>query len=112
MIGVKKGTTDLSPQARANRMLAAPATFISALKNAADRESVPFVKVPAKHTSKTCSNCHKVNRKLESEAVWVCPSCGREHDRDHNAAINIARLGLEIWNGEVEKKASHAEKLY
>ena len=112
MIGVDKGTTDLSPQARANRMLAAPATFVSALKNAADRESVPFVKVPAQHTSKTCSNCHKVNRKLESEAEWICPSCGKEHDRDHNAAINIARLGLKIWNEQVEKQAGIAEKLY
>jgi transposase len=26
---------------------------------------------------------------------WVCSECGSVHDRDGNAAINIARLGRE-----------------
>ncbi|WP_353890188.1 zinc ribbon domain-containing protein [uncultured Methylobacterium sp.] len=26
---------------------------------------------------------------------WTCVGCGAERDRDHNAALNIARLGCE-----------------
>lgn len=112
MIDIKTGKTDLPPQARANRLLAAPATFISAVKNAADREAVPFVKVPPTNTSKRCSACQKINKELASEEVWVCPSCGVRHDRDQNAAINIARAGLKIWNDQVRKKIGKGKNLY
>jgi len=114
MIDIKTGETDLSPQARANRFLAAPATFISAVKNAADREAVPFVKVPPANTSKRCSAsaCQKINKNLGSEEVWVCPFCGTKHDRDQNAATNIARAGLKIWNNQVERKTSESKNLY
>ena len=112
MIDIKTGKTDLPPQARANRFLAAPATFISAVKNAADREAVPFVKVPPTKTSKRCSACQKINKELASEEVWVCPSCGVRHDRDQNAAINIARAGLKIWNDQVRKKIGKGKNLY
>ena len=40
------------------------------------------------YTSKKCSACGKVNRKLGAEKVWQCP-CGVTHDRDYNAARNI-----------------------
>lgn len=30
---------------------------------------------------------------------WQCSECGTEHDRDHNAALTIARLGLETLAG-------------
>ncbi|MCB4806421.1 zinc ribbon domain-containing protein [Methylobacterium brachiatum] len=26
---------------------------------------------------------------------WTCSACGADHDRDQNAALNIARLGCE-----------------
>ena len=39
-------------------------------------------------TSKKCSVCGSVNRKLGAEKVWQCP-CGVTHDRDYNAARNI-----------------------
>jgi putative transposase len=44
-------------------------------------------------SSKTCSHCGLVKTKLElSERTWTC-ECGVTHNRDHNAAINLEKLG-------------------
>lgn len=42
-------------------------------------------------SSKTCSRCGYVNQKLQlHHRFWTCPTCQTEHDRDINAAVNIA----------------------
>ena len=41
---------------------------------------------------KTCSNCSNVNAKLKREPRWQCPSCGMNHDRNINAAVNLHEL--------------------
>lgn len=46
-------------------------------------------------TSQICSGCGQVVQKDLSERVHHCPFCGLTLDRDHNAAINILRLGLQ-----------------
>ena len=91
----KKADNKLGPKARAQRFDAALSEFRNAIKNAAERDGVQIIEVPAYYTSKTCSNCGEVNKELTSEKIWVCPSCQTEHDRDINAAINIARKGIE-----------------
>lgn len=49
--------------------------------------------VNPRNTSKTCSKCGFINRKLKvTEREWQCP-CGAILDRDLNAAINIERRG-------------------
>ena len=103
MIMRNKGTTDLPNQALANRFLATPARFIQLVKNAADREQTPFIKVNPKNTSKTCSACGHVNKDLKAEEEWTCPNCGAKHNRDRNAAINIARAGLKKWNAQFKE---------
>lgn len=46
-------------------------------------------------SSKTCSTCgHKLEKLALSVRGWTCPDCGVIHDRDHNAAINIAAAGM------------------
>ena len=56
-------------------------------------------------TSKTCSACgHRASKKPLSVRQWVCPSCGVEHDRDVNAAINVAvaaGLAVNVCGGEI-----------
>jgi putative transposase len=43
-------------------------------------------------SSKRCSVCEKINETLTlSERSWTCGSCGTSHDRDVNAARNLAR---------------------
>jgi putative transposase len=43
-------------------------------------------------SSKTCSACGHLQRDLAlGDTIWRCPACGTVHDRDHNAAVNLAR---------------------
>jgi putative transposase len=44
-------------------------------------------------TSKTCSVCGCVCDKLSlAVRTWTCAACGRQHDRDVNAALNLRKL--------------------
>lgn len=44
-------------------------------------------------SSRLCSACGWKNEALTlKDREWVCPECGRYHDRDHNAALNLKRL--------------------
>jgi transposase len=89
--------TNLSNKARAQRFLASPSEFRNAIISAAEREKVQWIAVPPQYTSKTCSDCDEVNNELKSEETWTCPACGVVHDRDINAALNIARRGQEFF---------------
>ena len=42
-------------------------------------------------SSQLCSRCGFKNEAVKNLSVrkWICPECGVEHDRDHNAAINL-----------------------
>jgi IS605 OrfB family transposase len=53
------------------------------------------------YTSKTCSVCGYINRKLKvTDRSWLCPRCGAKLDRDPNSAINIDRRGKIRCLGE------------
>ena len=46
-------------------------------------------------SSKTCSCCaHKLDDLPLSVRQWACPACGKEHDRDVNAAINLKNYAV------------------
>lgn len=49
-------------------------------------------------STKMCSACGTINQSMDlSTRTWQC-SCGAEHDRDVNAAINIRNFGLQTQN--------------
>ncbi len=52
-------------------------------------------------SSKLCSNCGMLNEPGPAE-MWTCGSCRKEHHRDENAAVNLARLGLKRSSGRKE----------
>jgi len=55
--------------------------------------------VSPKYTSQRCSGCGTIQKK-ELDERWHSCSCGTELDRDHNAAINILRLGRRALERE------------
>ncbi|MCA1668299.1 MAG: transposase [Thermomicrobia bacterium] len=51
-------------------------------------------------SSKRCSHCGHVVPSLPLDIrQWNCPECGTRHDRDVNAAVNIAAAGLAVSAG-------------
>lgn len=49
-------------------------------------------------SSRTCSVCGNIHKELKlSDRVYVCPHCGSVMDRDHQAAVNIDREGLRLY---------------
>lgn len=69
----------------------------------------PFVRVGRFYpSSKTCSVCGAVYEDLTlAQRAWACPACGARHDRDANAAVNIAREGARLLEG-THGTAGHA----
>jgi putative transposase len=50
-------------------------------------------------SSKLCSKCGAKYESLTlNQRTWTCSSCGASHDRDHNAARNLAQYP-ESWAG-------------
>ncbi len=76
-------------------------TFRTQLQFKAMRQGVVFQVVNEAYTSQTCSCCGEIppsspkGRAGLGIRQWSCSLCGAEHDRDVNAAKNIARLGLQ-----------------
>ena len=67
--------------------------FLNRLEQKCEEKNIAFRNVPPHNTSKTCGVCGYHNRDLKSEKNWSCLACGATHDRDENAAMNIARGG-------------------
>lgn len=73
-------------------------SFVGMLNYKCERSGKILVKVDRFFpSSKTCSNCyHRVSSLPLDVRHWTCPSCGTNHDRDANAAVNIKAEGLRL----------------
>lgn len=70
--------------------------FLSILAYKAAKAGKTVVKVKPHNTSQVCSCCNRLVKKDLSVRIHEC-LCGLILDRDWNAAINIKRVGLDIF---------------
>jgi putative transposase len=66
------------------------------IKYKAESAGTYAVAVNPRGTSQRCSGCGATVRKVLSERTHSCLKCGLELGRDHNAAVNILRLGTSL----------------
>jgi len=70
-------------------------SFAAKLKYKAERAGKSVIEVDPRNTSKTCSGCGTIKKLMPlSSRQFCCNKCNLSLDRDHNAALNILRLGL------------------
>lgn len=60
----------------------------------AEKAGVRYIEVNPRGTSQACSSCGTIVEKTLADRVHACTACGLTLDRDHNAALNILRLGV------------------
>ncbi len=85
-------------------------SFFDKLKYKAANADKSVVEVAPHFTSQDCSSCGNRVKKDLSERVHNC-SCGLTLSRDHNAAINILRLG-QMAEMSSSEKISHEDVTY
>lgn len=69
--------------------------FRSFLSYKCEKNGGLLVKVKPHYTSQDCSGCGERVKKSLSVRTHVCKKCGTVLDRDHNAALNIEKAGLD-----------------
>ncbi|MCL5413040.1 MAG: transposase, partial [Candidatus Marsarchaeota archaeon] len=69
--------------------------FIQMLSYKAESAGMKVIKVDARNTSKTCSDCGNIVDMPLSVRNFNCDRCGMQFDRDLNASINILKRARE-----------------
>ncbi len=82
---------------------AALGAFARDVGGKAERAGLRVVKVDPRRTSMTCSGCGVADARSLGERTYRCVSCGSTLDRDHNAAVNIARRAVAALRAGAKK---------
>ena len=74
-------------------------TFVNKLQWKGEKNGCHIVKIDRFFpSSQTCSCCGFKNKEVQIKHLekWTCPKCGKEHQRDENAAKNIAAESYKL----------------
>lgn len=87
-------------------------TFRTKLKVKLEDKGSVLVKIDRWYPStKTCHCCGCKNDDIDlNTETWDCPECGKHHDRDENAAINIREEGVRIFTDYYKTNLKEQEK--
>ncbi len=85
--------------------------FLTILSDKAACAGRRIVDVNPAYTSQTCSGCGVVVQKVLSVRWHSCPDCGTSLHRDHNAALNIERLGQRLRGGVAVAASENRESV-
>jgi len=83
--------------------------FLRFVEYKLDEQGKDLVKVAKTYpSSQLCHMCGYRNKGTKDLGIreWTCPVCGTHHDRDRNAAINIRKEGLRIFENKRMSEAS------
>ena len=73
-------------------------SFVNVLEYLSKQNGTRVIKVDRFFaSSQICYNCGYQNKEVKNLSIreWICPICGKRHDRDRNAARNIHVEGLK-----------------
>lgn len=88
-------------------------TFVTKLLWKGEKNGCYVVKVNKFFaSSQTCSCCGFKNKDVQIKHLekWTCPKCGKEHQRDENAAINIAEESYKVLREAEENQEKTCSK--
>jgi len=61
-------------------------------------------------SSKKCSSCGYIKHDLKlSDREWICPECGKHHDRDENATENLMDEGTRLYEEQIGKRCPESK---
>lgn len=86
---VYKAKRRINSKTARNMLTWAHYRFKQRLKHQAAKRGSQVIEVGEEYTSKTCSKCGHVHRKLGGNKKFNCPNCAHKIDRDANGSINI-----------------------
>jgi putative transposase len=84
--------------------------FLDILSYKAEWAGREFIRVNPNGTSQICSGCGAVVKKSLFIRIHHCPNCGLSLNRDLNAALNIKRLGLSLWDSTCDSSQSVSQE--
>lgn len=76
----------------------------SKVKSLSSRAGLTVVEVNPRFSSQECSHCGHVSPVNRSKEKFLCEACGHLDDADIDAAVVIARRGLDAVRGDTSKQ--------
>ena len=88
-------------------------TFVNKLQWKGEKNGCHVIKIDRFFpSSQTCSCCGFKNKEVRIKHLekWTCPKCGKEHQRDENAAINIVVKSYKVLREAEENQEKTCSK--